>query len=48
VRDRWNPLAPCGEEDQLRPAVRWVWAALDVAGPLELLDGLRHRLLANV
>ncbi len=48
VRDGWNLLAPWCEKDQLRPTVRWIWTTLDVARLFELLDGLSHRLLANV
>jgi hypothetical protein len=48
VGDRWNQLTSSCEEDELRSAVVRVCAADDVTRPLELLDGLRHRLLANV
>jgi hypothetical protein len=47
VRERGDRRAAFGEEDQLRAMVARVRAALDVAGPLELVDGLGHGLLAH-
>jgi len=47
VGDRRDGGAALGEEHQARAAVARVGAALDVAGALELLDCLGHRLLAH-
>jgi two-component sensor histidine kinase len=47
VRDRRDRAAAFGQEDQPRAAVARVRAALDVARALELVDRLRHRLLAH-
>ena len=46
--DLGDRAPPCRQEDQLGTLVPRVRPPLDVAGPLELIDGLGHRLLAHV
>lgn len=45
--DRSDRSSPCRQEDQLRTTVPWVRATFDVAGPLEFVDRLSHRLFPD-
>ena len=46
--DRPHSPAAFGQEDQPCTSVVGIWASFDVTKPLQLLDRLRHRLLADM